>query len=146
MWSPTENDEKLIVTLENVKFVPALWINLFSIEKALKNGFNLSNHGEIMELSKGNVTLTFDKAVRKKNGLVPGIKLLPVFSDFRTSVLETKKLETIDVNILHKFLVIAMKLMLGLLEKHMVMKLTVSLISVKLVQLEKQGRKASTKN
>jgi hypothetical protein len=84
MWSPTENDEKLIVTLENVKFVPALWINLFSIEKALKNGFNLSNHGEIMELSKGNVTLTFDKVLRTKNGFVPGIKFLPVLGGVGT--------------------------------------------------------------
>jgi hypothetical protein len=45
-----------------------------------------------------------------------------------------------------KFLVIAVKLMLGLLEKHMVMKLPANLMSVKLVQLEKQGRKISTKN
>jgi hypothetical protein len=33
----------LVVTLEDVKFVPDLWINLFSIGKALKNGFNLGN-------------------------------------------------------------------------------------------------------
>jgi hypothetical protein len=37
-----KNGEKLIVTLENVKFVPELWITLFSIGKAVKNGFNLS--------------------------------------------------------------------------------------------------------
>jgi hypothetical protein len=43
-----------------------------------------------------------------------------------------------------KFLVIAVKLMLGLLEKHMVMKLPANLMSLKLVQLEKQGRKTST--
>jgi hypothetical protein len=54
---------------------------LFSIGKALKNGFNLSNNGEIIKLSKGNVTLTFDKVVRTKNGFVPGIQLLPVLED-----------------------------------------------------------------
>jgi hypothetical protein len=69
----------------------------------LKNGFNLSNDGEIIKLSKGNVTLTFDKVVRK-NGFVPGIKLLQVLGDVRTSVLETKKRNTIDVNNLHKVL------------------------------------------
>jgi hypothetical protein len=42
-----------------------------------------------------------------------------------------------------KFLVIAVKLMLGLLKRHMVMKLPARLMSVKLVQLEKQGRKTS---
>jgi hypothetical protein len=59
---------------------------LFSIGKALKNGFNLSNNGKIIKLSKGNVTLTFDKVVRTKNGFIPGIKLLPVLGDVGTSV------------------------------------------------------------
>jgi hypothetical protein len=77
---------------------------LFSIGKALKNGFNLSNDGEIIKLSKGNVTLTFDKVVRTKNGFVPGIKLLQVLDDVVTSILETKKRNTIDVNKLHKVL------------------------------------------
>jgi hypothetical protein len=45
-----KNGEKLIVTLENVKYVAKLWINLFSIGKSLKNGFNLSNGGEIVKL------------------------------------------------------------------------------------------------
>jgi hypothetical protein len=35
----------LDVTLEEVKYVPELWVNLFSISKALKNGFDLSNKG-----------------------------------------------------------------------------------------------------
>jgi hypothetical protein len=45
-----------------------------------------------------------------------------------------------------KFLVIAVKVMLGLLERHMVMKLLANLMSVKLVKLQKQGRKTSTEN
>jgi AAA+ ATPase superfamily predicted ATPase len=72
--------------------------------KALKNGFNLSNNGEIIKLSKGNVTLTFDKVVRTKNGFVPKIKFLLVLDDVRTSVMETKKRDTIDVDNLHKIL------------------------------------------
>jgi hypothetical protein len=44
--------------------------------KASKNGFNLSNDGEIIKLSKGNVTLTFEKVVRRKNGFVLGIIIL----------------------------------------------------------------------
>jgi hypothetical protein len=45
-----------------------------------------------------------------------------------------------------EFLVIAVKLFQGLLEKHMVMRLSLSLMSVKVVQMEKQARKTSTKN
>jgi hypothetical protein len=99
-----KNGEKLIVTLENVKFVLELWIDLFIIGKALKNDFNLRNDGKIIKLSKGNVTFTFDKVVRTKNEFVPGIKLLQVLSDVGTRVLEIKSCETIDVNNLHEIL------------------------------------------
>jgi hypothetical protein len=85
-----------------VKLVPELWIH--SIGKALKHGFNLRNDGKIIKLSKGNVTLTFDKVVRTKNGFTSEIKLFPVLGDVGTSVLETKKRETIDVKNLHKIL------------------------------------------
>jgi hypothetical protein len=47
-----KNGESLVVTLHDVKFVPDLWINLFSIGKALKNGFNLGNDGEKIKLMK----------------------------------------------------------------------------------------------
>jgi hypothetical protein len=50
------------------------------------------------------VNLILDKVVRTKNGFVPGINLLPVLYDVGTSVMETKKLDTIDVNNLHKIL------------------------------------------
>ena len=53
-----KNGESLVVTLEDVKFVPDLWINLFSIGKALKNGFNLGNEGETIKLMKGKTTIT----------------------------------------------------------------------------------------
>jgi hypothetical protein len=76
----------------------------FRIRKALKNGFDLRNDGEIIKISKENVTLRFDKVLRKKNGFVPGIKLLQVLGDAGTSVLETKKRDTIDVNNLRKIL------------------------------------------
>jgi hypothetical protein len=45
-----KSGEKHIVTLENMKFLPELWINLLSIGKASKNGFNLSNDHEIIKL------------------------------------------------------------------------------------------------
>jgi hypothetical protein len=50
------------------------------------------------------VILTFDKDVRTKNSFVPEIKLFPGLGDVGTSVMETKKRETIDANNLHKIL------------------------------------------
>jgi hypothetical protein len=37
------NGRKFEIMLENVKFVPNLWINLFSIEKTMTNGFMIGN-------------------------------------------------------------------------------------------------------
>jgi len=99
-----KNGEWLIVTLENVKFVPELWINLFSIGKALKNGFNISNNDEILSLTKGKVTLTFDNAVRTKDGSVPAIRLMPIGNDVGLAVGESGRNESIDINNLHKIL------------------------------------------
>ena len=102
-----KNGEKLVITLQDVKHVPDLWINLFSIGKALKKGFNLGNDGEKIKLIKGNVTILFDRFLTSKNGFVPGIKMKPLLNDVIATVVESKK-ETsknmIDVNNLHKIL------------------------------------------
>jgi hypothetical protein len=58
------------VTLDHVKFVPELWINLFIICRALQKGFNLGNDGEVIKMTKESVTLKFDEVVRAKNGFV----------------------------------------------------------------------------
>jgi hypothetical protein len=52
------------VTIKEVKYVPELWVNLFSISKALKNGFNLSNNGLMMILKKRSVSVKFDRVVK----------------------------------------------------------------------------------
>jgi hypothetical protein len=45
-----------IIQLDEVKFVPELWVNLFSINKVLKNGYLLSS-----------VSVTFDRVMRTRN-------------------------------------------------------------------------------
>ena len=47
------------VTLTEVKYVPELWINLFSIRKALKNGFNIGNKGVKIFLTKHDKKIIF---------------------------------------------------------------------------------------
>jgi hypothetical protein len=65
----------LDVTLYEVKYVPELWINLFSLNKVVKNGYTLSNKGLSICLSKGPCSVTFDRVIRTTNGFVSGIKL-----------------------------------------------------------------------
>jgi hypothetical protein len=56
-----KNGEKCVVVLKGVKFVPELWVNLFSISKILQNWFNHGNEDVVMKLMKGNTTLYFDR-------------------------------------------------------------------------------------
>jgi hypothetical protein len=61
-----KNGEQYVVVLKYEKFAPELWVNLFSISKALKNGFN---EDVVMKLIKGNTTLYFDRMPKSKNRL-----------------------------------------------------------------------------
>jgi hypothetical protein len=99
-----KNGEKFVVVLKDVKFVPELWVNLFSISKALKNGFNLGIEDVAMKLMKGNTTLYFNRMLKTKNGFVSGIKLLPILgNNIATTVVEANKVKPkININNLHK--------------------------------------------
>jgi hypothetical protein len=75
------NGEKVPIILEEVKCVPNLWINLFSICKALKDGSKKGNINEVITLTKNNVTLKFDSLIKTNDGFVPGIKLIPILQN-----------------------------------------------------------------
>jgi hypothetical protein len=110
MHGPTEKWRKFVVVLKDVKFVPELWVNLFSMSKALKNGFNLGNEDVVMKLMKGNTTLYFGRMLKTKNGFVSGIKLLPILgNNIATTAIEVNKVKPkinikISINNLHKSL------------------------------------------
>jgi hypothetical protein len=59
------NGKKFTLTLIDVKYVPDLFVNLFSLNKAFQNGFKLSNENVSIRLSKGLVMLTFDQIIKK---------------------------------------------------------------------------------
>jgi hypothetical protein len=50
-------------------------VDSFSISKALKNGFNLSNKGLMISLKKGSVSITFDRVIKTVNGSISGINM-----------------------------------------------------------------------
>jgi len=55
------NGSTLDITINEVKYLPDLCANLFSVNKAIKNGFELSNEGENISLTKGSASITFDR-------------------------------------------------------------------------------------
>jgi hypothetical protein len=76
-----KNGESLTITLEDIKYVPSLWVNLFII----------SNGRETIKLMKGDIIILFDRQVITKNGFVPQIKMRPVLSDVGAATVETRK-------------------------------------------------------
>jgi Reverse transcriptase (RNA-dependent DNA polymerase)/gag-polypeptide of LTR copia-type len=73
----TSNNKTTTIVLEEVKFVPDLAINLFSITRALMGGWQLSNKGVQISLSKNNDVLTFNQQFPTSNGVLVGIELIP---------------------------------------------------------------------
>jgi hypothetical protein len=82
-----DNDVKMPIVLEGVKYIPEQWINLFSICKALNESSNIGNIDEIIMLTKNDVILKFDTLIRTKDGCVPGIKLTPILNNIEASAM-----------------------------------------------------------
>ena len=66
-----------MATLDNVKYVPQLWVNLFSIGQALKKGFAIGNKGLTVVLKKGGTNLSFDQILETSRGYVMGVTMIP---------------------------------------------------------------------
>jgi hypothetical protein len=97
---------KFVVSLMNVKFAPGICSNLFSLNKALMNGFTLANYGVIVNLTKKHVTLTFDVLIKTvDDGCVTGVVMKPIVEKINhdgyahTSIGMERSL---DINHLHK--------------------------------------------
>jgi Reverse transcriptase (RNA-dependent DNA polymerase)/gag-polypeptide of LTR copia-type len=87
-------------TLRNVKVVPSLWCNLFSITKAMKQGATIKSNKMALAVQKGSVNLTFQEHQTKEGAIMLGTNLIPVQGnhDIATSTKEGTK---IDINKAH---------------------------------------------
>ncbi len=93
------------LVLEDYKFVPGLWVNLFSITKALDKGWNIGNNKANIYLQKGTTTLRFDRVIPTHKGFVVGVEMIPREKDdtsLATVVMERGT--TVEINMLHKTL------------------------------------------
>jgi hypothetical protein len=97
---------KFVVTLKNVKYVPEICSNLFSLKKALKNGFKLTNDEVIVCITKKHVTMTFDRVIKSlDDGCVTGVMMRPIlreraYSGYAHTTIEKEK--SFDINNLHR--------------------------------------------
>ena len=72
-----KNGETKEVTLQNVKYVPELWTNLFSVTSAMNLGFKVSGEKNVLHLSKGNFKMSFDWVIKSPTGYLLGIQMIP---------------------------------------------------------------------
>jgi hypothetical protein len=75
------NGEMFTVTLNDVKYVPSLCMNLFSLKKALKKGFKVSNDGVVVSLNYNHVKLTLNRVIHATDGCVTGVSMKPMKSN-----------------------------------------------------------------
>jgi hypothetical protein len=90
--------------LNDVKYVPSLCVNLFSLNKALKKGFKVSNYGVVISLNYKHLKLTFDRVIYATDGCVTGLLMKPIMSDningFANASISTKR--SYDINHLQR--------------------------------------------
>ena len=94
------------VVLKNVKYIPELWIQLFSIPMALKNGYTLGSECTLIHVRKAQFKLEFDCQIcsgdSSISGCISGVHLYPVLPELATPVVEENK--GCHVNALHDIL------------------------------------------
>jgi hypothetical protein len=91
--------------ISEVKYLPDLCANLFSMNKALKDGFKLSNEGENISLTKGSASITFDSIIKSLDGTVSGIEMVSLESPSAyIAQNKTDSSKSIDVNKFHEMI------------------------------------------
>ena len=74
-----QNGNRKIITMENVKYVPELWVNLFSVTRALNKGFGLTNDGLSIVLNNGDMEIRFSQIHHTNSGgYVTSIDMFPL--------------------------------------------------------------------
>ena len=70
--------EKLLVTMKNVGYVPALFTSLFSLTVCLANGMNIGNVGKTICVEKNKTKKSFPHYMESVNGYVGYMNFIPL--------------------------------------------------------------------
>jgi hypothetical protein len=73
-----KNGDTIAITLEDVLYVPDLWVNLFSLTRAIsKPNVYLGNIGNLITLNVNAEEIIFDKVLPSGNGRLLAVDILP---------------------------------------------------------------------
>jgi transposase InsO family protein len=96
-----ENGNELQVALE-VKYVPDLWCNLFSIGSAINKGWQLKNVGKKYVLTKNKNTLVFDRHSSAGDGCTMMVHIKPRPSSIEDAAaatnLDRRRMDIVDMH------------------------------------------------
>ena len=95
------NGTQTEVVLDNYKFVPGLWVNLFALLIPLAQGWLISNKGSLLTIKKGTTSISFDRIFKTKDGLLAGVDMIPR-GESANLTLQTTKPQ--DINYMHRIL------------------------------------------
>ncbi len=70
-----EDGNTVDIILKDYKYAPGFTVNLFSLTKAIDCGWQISNKGPILKLTKGKDTLYFDRIERTIDGVLCGVEM-----------------------------------------------------------------------
>ena len=89
-----------------VKYIPEIYCNLFSITAAMKKGFSMSSKDMVITMSKGNFSFKFDKMGETvTGGLLIGVEIVPkLATETNLSNQAEPKEVKVDINIAHQWL------------------------------------------
>jgi hypothetical protein len=67
-----------MITLTEVQYAPELWVNLFSLTAAMKQGCEIAGKDKHIKIKKGKWEISFDQQLGSPNGFICGIKMTPL--------------------------------------------------------------------
>ena len=73
-----KDGSKHTIVLSPYKYVPRLWANMFSIMDSCANGWDISNEGRVLSLSKGDTRITFDRILKSSEGQLGAVEMVPI--------------------------------------------------------------------
>ncbi len=89
------------MVLKDYKYIPDLWVNLFSITKSIQNGWNIGNEGLSLFLKKGKTQVTFDEVIHLQHGLLMGVTIVPQKLEVAVPAAILKQGNTVDITSMH---------------------------------------------
>ena len=90
------------VILPDYKCVPELQMNLFSLMKAIASGWQLTNDGVKIAVTKDKHTVVFDRIYKTDNGVLCGVEILPRMETAEMAAAGIGHGKHWDINRLHR--------------------------------------------